>query len=84
MGPSLFAQPRKVVQPNMKTVTMPVPEMAAIAATRGLLGAGIGMVMANRIRPSKRLKIGWPLLLIGAITTIPFAWDVLKNRVDRG
>lgn len=63
----------------MKTANLPIPEIGAIALTRGLLGAGIGLLAANRIRPRMRRKLGIPLLLVGAISTIPLVYDVLRR-----
>src|SRR5260370_42695276 len=52
------------------------PELGLIAATRGLIGAGIGFLLAERIPESPRKAIGWTLLSIGALSTIPLALTV--------
>ena len=41
--------------------TVAIPELALIAATRGMLGAGIGLLVADRIRRERRRAIGWTL-----------------------
>jgi hypothetical protein len=48
-----------------------MPEIGLIAATRGMLGAGIALVLADKLSEGKRKAIGWPLLAIGVISTVP-------------
>jgi hypothetical protein len=61
------------------------PELAAIAATRGMLGVGIGLLTAERLRTHTRHTVGWTLLMIGAISTIPLALrQILRERELRG
>jgi hypothetical protein len=64
----------------MKTLELTLPEMALIAGTRGMLGAGVGLLVADKINDDKRKAIGWTLFLIGAISTIPLAIEVLGKR----
>jgi hypothetical protein len=64
---------------DMKQATIPVPELGLIAATRGMLGAGIGLLLASKIPEQNRKKIGWPLLAVGAISTIPLAIDLIRK-----
>ncbi|MBI3802478.1 MAG: hypothetical protein HY282_01785 [Nitrospirae bacterium] len=64
-----------------RTASVTLPEMALIAGTRALLGAGIGLLLADRFNQSQRKAIGWTLTLVGAITTIPLALEVFgKGR----
>jgi len=53
-----------------------VPELALIAGTRGMLGAGIGLLLADRLPEAQRKAVGWTLLLVGALTTVPLAFEV--------
>jgi len=64
----------------MKKSDLTLPEIALIASTRGMLGAGAGLLLADRLKDDQRKKIGWTLLFIGAISTIPLAIDVLGKR----
>jgi uncharacterized membrane protein YfcA len=48
-----------------------------IAGTRGMLGAGIGLLLADRLPEAQRKAVGWTLLLVGAVTTVPLALEVL-------
>lgn len=57
----------------MKTIEVSIPEVAFVAATRGLAGAGIGLLASNYLAPSTRRAVGWTLLGIGALTTVPIA-----------
>jgi hypothetical protein len=64
----------------MKTTTVSIPELALIAGTRGMLGMGIGLLAANRMRPEQRRAVGWTLVAVGVLTTIPLAADVLLGN----
>jgi hypothetical protein len=52
-------------------------ELLMIASTRVLLGVGIGLLVADDLRPKRRGIIGRTLLGIGLLTTIPLITDVL-------
>jgi hypothetical protein len=56
------------------------PEIALIAGTRGMLGAGAALLLADKLKADQRKAVGWSLLLVGAISTIPLAIDVLSKR----
>ncbi len=64
----------------MKKSELTLPEIGLIAGTRAMLGAGAGLLLADRLSDDQRKKIGWTLLIIGAISTIPLAIDVLGKR----
>jgi len=66
----------------MKQVSIPMHELAFIAATRGLAGAGIGLLLADQLPASARRAVGWTLLGIGAATTLPLAVSVLRHSND--
>jgi len=61
----------------MRETHITLPELALIAGTRAALGAGIGLLLADRFPPPQRRAVGWTLLLIGALTTVPLAFEVL-------
>jgi hypothetical protein len=61
---------------GLKKTEITLPEIALIAGTRVLLGAGAGLLLSDRFNLSQRKAIGWTLLLVGAITTVPLAIDV--------
>jgi hypothetical protein len=64
----------------MKTSELSLPEVGLIAATRGMLGAGIALLLADKVNEDQRKAIGWTLFVMGAISTIPLAVDVLSKR----
>jgi hypothetical protein len=64
----------------MKKAELTLPEIALIAGTRGMLGAGAGLLLADRLNNDQRKAIGWTLLIVGAVSTIPLAIEVLSKR----
>ena len=68
----------------MKKVDLTLPQLALIAGTRGMLGAGIAFLLSNSMSREKRKTFGWSLFLIGALSTIPLAVDVLGRLRKRG
>jgi hypothetical protein len=65
----------------MRTFDVSLPEVAFIAGTRGLLGAGIGLLAAEYFNSADtRRAVGWTLLAIGALTTVPIALTVISRR----
>jgi hypothetical protein len=54
-----------------------LPELGLIAGTRVALGVGLGLLLANRLPEDQRRAVGWTLLLLGAATTVPLAFEVL-------
>jgi hypothetical protein len=68
----------------MITAELRLPELGLLAGTRALLGAGIGLLMAERLSEAQRKGIGWTLVAFGVLTTIPLALMVLdRHRVRR-
>lgn len=63
----------------MKEVTLSLPELAMVVGTRAMAGAGIGMLLAEKMMPEQRRAIGWTLFLIGAISTVPLATQVFRK-----
>ena len=64
----------------MRTVNLTIPKLAFLAATRGMLGAGIALLSAQRLNKRRRRSVGRTLLAIGVLTTIPLALDVFSRR----
>ena len=61
----------------MKERRISLPELGLIAGTRGALGFGLGLLLGDRWPESQRRAIGWKLTLVGLISTIPLALEVL-------
>jgi hypothetical protein len=76
----------------MKETRVTFPELALIAGTRAAAGAGLGLLLSNRLSEGQRRAIGWTLLLVGALSTVPLALEVFGrswssspaegNRID--
>ena len=64
----------------MKRADLTFPEIALIAGTRGMLGAGAALLLADKLKEGQRKKIGWGLFLFGALSTVPLAIDILAKR----
>ena len=61
----------------MKHASLTLPEIAAVAATRAAVGAGLALLLGDRLKPEQRRTVGWTLLAIGILTTIPLVADVV-------
>ena len=61
----------------MKTTTLTFPELILIAGTRGMLGAGLALLISRRLTDEQRTTAGLVLTAIGIITTFPLAIEVL-------
>ena len=57
-----------------------IPEIAIIAGTRAALGAGVALLLADRLNPDQRRAVGWTLFAVGAITTVPIAIQLLESH----
>jgi len=64
---------------EMKTVEMPLHELAAIAATRAAAGAGLALLVSTKLTAGERKASGWVLLAIGVLTTVPLAISILRK-----
>ena len=64
----------------MMTTQLRLPEIGLVAGTRGLLGAGLGLLLADKLSDEQRKGIGWTLVAVGALTTIPLAMIVFGRR----
>ena len=46
----------------MREVQVTLPELALLVGTRAALGAGLGLLLADRLSGSQRKAIGWTLV----------------------
>jgi hypothetical protein len=67
----------------MRERRITIPELALIATTRGMLGIGIGLLSAERLRPHPRRTLGWTLLAIGAVSTIPLVLRQVIRKCEQ-
>jgi hypothetical protein len=64
----------------MKSTEITLPELALIAGTRGLLGAGAALLFLSKLNNDQRKAVGWTLFLVGLISTVPLAISVFSKR----
>jgi hypothetical protein len=64
----------------MKRFDLSAPEFGFIIATRAALGAGVGLLLADRLRRRRRRAIGSTLVALGVLTTIPAAITLFGCR----
>ena len=57
--------------------SLTIPEIALIAGTRVALGAGLGLLLADKLSDDARKGAGLALLAVGVLTTIPILAGVL-------
>ena len=64
----------------MPKVTLNLPSLMAVVATRAALAFGVGLLVADRIPMHRRKKIALALIGIGAVTTVPLARSVIRGK----
>jgi hypothetical protein len=57
-----------------------IPEIALIAGTRVALGAGIGLLLSEKLNKDQRRGAGWALFGVGVLTTIPIVLGIAWKR----
>ena len=69
----------------MRETRISIPELVLVGASRVLLGVGVGLLIADRFGRERRIAVGGTLFAIGALSTIPLAFEVLgKRRISEG
>lgn len=56
-----------------KKLSITFPQLVLVAATRGMIGMGVGLLLSNLLSRNHRKIIGLPLLIAGALSSIPIA-----------
>jgi hypothetical protein len=64
----------------VKRSDLTLPELGLIVGTRAMLGAGVALLLADRLSEDQRKVLGWTLFLMGAVSTIPLELDVFSKR----
>ena len=64
----------------MFTTEIHLPELALLAGTRGALGAGVGLLLSDKLSEEQRKNIGWTLVAVGVLTTLPLAALLFGRR----
>jgi len=66
----------------MQEKSLTIPELVLIAGTRVALGAGVGLLIGDKLGRDARKGAGWALLGMGVLTTIPIVVGLLgKHQV---
>jgi len=64
----------------MEERSLTIPEIALIGGTRVALGAGVGLLLSERLNKDQRRGAGWALFVVGVLTTIPIMLGILGKR----
>ena len=63
----------------MKERSLTIPEIVLIAGTRAALGAGVGLLLADKLSRDARKGAGWALLGVGVLSSIPIVIGVVNK-----
>ena len=66
-----------------KDLSVSIPQLAVLAATRGLIGFGAGLLLSNKLSRKNRTLIGLPLFVAGLASTIPIAIHLFRGKHDQ-
>ena len=64
----------------MRKSVLTIPEIGLIGITRVALGAGLALLLGEKLDRRERRAVGWSLFLVGALTTAPLVLDVLDKK----
>ena len=64
----------------MKKFNLPAPSFFFIVMTRALLGAGVGLLVSDKLPRRKRKTVGATLVGLGALTTVPALFALFGRR----
>ncbi len=65
---------------NKRERSVTLPDIALLAGTRAAFGAGLGLLVAGRLNDDQRKDAGWAFVIVGALSTIPLAFEILGER----
>jgi len=68
----------------MRKSVLTIPEIGMIGITRVALGAGLALLLGEKLDPKERRAVGWSLFLVGALTTAPLVLNVLDKKPSDG
>ncbi len=63
----------------MTTTKLSLIEVGALAGTRAALGAGVGLLVADRLQPGTRRAVGVALLAVGLVSTVPIVVSIVHG-----
>ncbi len=68
----------------MKEHSLTIPEILLIGGTRAMIGAGLALLLGDRLSLEERRAVGWTLFAVGAVSTIPLALEILRKPEGDG
>ncbi len=63
----------------MPTTSLSLMKIGALAATRAALGAGVALLVADRLEPRSRRAVGGALLAVGLVSTVPLVVSIVRG-----
>jgi hypothetical protein len=63
----------------MPTTSLPLYKVGALALTRAALGAGVGLLVADRLELRTRRAVGGVLLAVGLLSTVPLVMSIVEG-----
>ena len=67
----------------MRKSVLTIPEIGLIGITRAALGAGLALLLGEKLDRRDRRAVGWSLFLVGALTTVPLVLNALDKKPER-
>ena len=64
----------------MKKISLSVPQLMFIVATRAALAAGVALLFSQKLNNKQRRVAGASLMGLGAVSTIPAARFAMRSR----
>ena len=64
----------------MNRFRLSIPQIMFVAGTRAALAGGVGLLVSERLQKRSRRRLGWILAGVGALTTVPAALLLRRQR----
>jgi hypothetical protein len=64
--------------PRKREVT--VPELVLVASTRAVLGAGLGLLLSERLSERQRRTAGYLMTAVGLLSTVPLLLQIFGRE----
>ena len=64
----------------MRKAVLTIPEIGLIGITLVALGAGLALLLSEKLDRKERRAVGWSLFLVGALTTAPLVLNILDKK----
>ncbi len=63
----------------MRDTGLTFPELMLVGSTRAMLGAGLALLLSNRLSRDARRGAGWALVIVGIVTSIPLGITLVRK-----